>query len=389
MTATTVRDRCGGRLTPAEHQLMAARTALVLDEPFFGALALRLALHEDPGCGTAWVDGATLGYDPAWIASLSHAETVALVAHEVMHCAAGHPWRRDGRDPKNWNQAADLAINSELADAGFHLPASGLMPDAQQKGKSAEWIYARLPEPPPAGGDGDGQGDGGAGSQLAPGPPNPQGEVRDAPAAADVTEQEWAEAVQQAAAQAKARGKLAASLDRFAATAVEPRVDWRSILRRFVQQAARADYSWTRPNQRYAALGIYLPCLRSEEMGPLAIAIDTSGSIDDTDLAVARAELLAVIEECSPSRVHVYYADAAVARADTYERGEPVEFRPAGGGGTDFRPVFAAAEALEEPPAALIYITDLDGACPESSEIPTLWVTASARQAPFGEGVRL
>ena len=30
------------------------RTALVLDQPFFGALALRLKVVEDPSCKTFW-----------------------------------------------------------------------------------------------------------------------------------------------------------------------------------------------------------------------------------------------------------------------------------------------------------------------------------------------
>lgn len=43
------------------------RSALVLDQPFFGALALRLKVLEDPACRTFWVDGETLGYNPAFL----------------------------------------------------------------------------------------------------------------------------------------------------------------------------------------------------------------------------------------------------------------------------------------------------------------------------------
>lgn len=375
----------------ATQKLISARTSLVLDEPFFGALALGIELREDPGCKTAWTDGRSLGYDPKFIESLSHAQTCALIAHEVMHCAAGHPWRRDARGMKKWNLACDKAINTLLKDAAFTLPPDGYYAEGQEIGKSAEWIYARLLDPPPDGGEG-GEGDG-AGSDSQP---NPLGEFRDAPAGGDPatgeaapSEADWQQAVQQAAAAAKSRGKLPTALDRFAGEAAKSRVDWRSVLRRFITERAQADYSWSRPNRRYLASGLYLPSLESTELGEIAIAIDTSGSIDDVALKTARAELEAVIDECQPSAVSVYYADAEVARADRFERGEPLVWRPRGGGGTDFRPVFEACEHAESQAACLVYITDLDGHFPAQNDIPTLWVTESDRTAPFGETVRL
>lgn len=379
----------------AREKIIAARTAMVLDQPFFGALALRLALCEDATCETAWTDGRSLGYSPTFAERLTHSQLTALIAHEVMHCAAGHPWRRDGRDGGRWNIACDKAINTVLAESGFTLPPDGLYAEGAEKGQSAEWIYARLPEPQR--GEGDGQGDGvaasdDAGKSQSPSPsPNSLGEVRDAPAASDdpaPTEADWRQAVQQAALAAKAQGSLPSSLDRFAGDAAKPSIDWRSVLRRFVQ-SARSDYSWQRPNRRYIAHGIYLPALESEELGEIAIAVDTSGSIDDVALAQARSEIEAVIDECQPTGVTIYYADAAVAHEDHVARGESLVWRPAGGGGTDFRPVFAACETAEIAPTCLIYISDLEGTFPQSSDVPVLWITNSAATAPIGETVRV
>jgi predicted metal-dependent peptidase len=387
----------------ARTKITQARTALVLDQPFFGALALRLKIVEDPGCGTAWVDGVSLGYDPAFVDGLTHAQTVALVAHEVMHCACGHPWRRDGRDKDRWNQAADYAINGILRESGFTLPESALMPDGPLVGKNAEWIYDRMPQPS------EEDENGGSGGQGAASGPNPQvqtgagqpggdesgsgndplGEVRDAPNGTDAGEGDWDIAVQQAARAAQARGDLPAGLARFASDQARPRVDWRSALRRLVQQA-RADYSWRLPNARYVARGLYMPALRNEEMGPIAVAIDTSGSIDEALLAQFAAELQAAVDDASPARVHVLYCDARIHRVDTFERGETVEVNPAGGGGTDFRPVFDWLDTCEETPAALVYLTDLDGRFPsETPEIPTLWATTTDYVAPFGETLRI
>lgn len=385
----------------ARQKIQQARTALVLDQPFFGALALRLTVVEDPGCPTAWTDGRSLGYSPAFIDGLTHDELLGVVAHEVMHCANGHPWRRDGREQRRFNVAADYAINYVLEDVGFTLPKDRLR-DVKFDGKSAEWIYARLPQSA-AGGGGDGTGDGaGAGDSPVDGSgqaghdkrPGAGGcDVRDAPAAGDTdgsTESDWQQAVQQAAMAAKARGTLPGSLERFAKVAAAPRVDWRSVLRRFVQQVAREDYSWSRPNVRHLARGLYLPSLRSEAVGPIAVAVDTSGSIDQITLDMFFAEINAVAGEVRPSRVHVIYCDAAVKRLDTFERDDVIEPHPIGGGGTAFGPALDVAEALEEPPVCLIYLTDLQGSHrAEPPAMPILWAATQPGAVPYGEVVSM
>lgn len=367
----------------AKQKMTSARTALVLYQPFFGALALRLALQPDPGCGSAWVDGRTLGYDPAFVDKLSHDQLVGLIAHEVMHCALGHPWRRGARDHEDWNVAADFAINSGLIRTGFKLPPGGCI-DPAFDGKSAEWIYSRLPEKKKDPNQGSGKPDGKP-------EPNPLGEVRDAPSEAQAegaTETDWQLAVQQAAQAAHARGKLPEELSRLVKEAVAPRVDWRSVLRRFVQQLATADYSWSRPNARYLPMGLYLPSLRSEALGPIVVAVDTSGSIDRVLLDQFAGEIRAIADESKPERIVVMYCDAEIGRTDVFERGDPIELKPVGGGGTDFCPVFAAVEAMDETPACVVYLTDLDGSFPKRApEVPTLWASTRPSAVPFGEVV--
>ena len=131
----------------AERKMTLARFALVADQPFWGSLAMNLDLVADPTCKTAWVDGRRLGFNPTFVEPLTHDEAVGLVAHEVEHVALGHPWRRDGRDKKEWNIAADKAINHDLRDAGFKLPANAYYAEGEEKGKSAEWIYSHTERP--------------------------------------------------------------------------------------------------------------------------------------------------------------------------------------------------------------------------------------------------
>lgn len=370
-------------MSDVKKRVSEARASLILDSPFFGALALRLKVEEDPSCDTAWVNGQTMGFNPAFVASLTHNQLVGLVAHEVMHAACGHPWRRDNRDQGKFNKACAYAVNPILVDAGFTVPENSLL-DPDFHGKSAEWIYDRLP---------DSDGDGGSGGQPGQGQ---NGEVRDAPTAQEEsdqtppTESDWQQAVRQAAAVAKARGALPASLDRNVADATRPRADWRSVLARFVQQAAQADYSWSHPNRRYFASGLFLPGLRSQEMGPMAVVTDSSGSVDDVLLGQFNAELQAIVDAVQPLRVHVLSCDSAVQSHEVFERGDPVRVTAKGGGGTDFRPAFAAIADINEPVVAVVYMSDLDGVFPDREpDVPVLWACVGDRKAPFGELVRL
>ena len=385
-------------------QMISARTGLLLQSPFFGALALGLRLQEDPTCDTAWVDGRTLGFNPVFVAGLTHDQRIALIGHEVMHCSNGHPWRRDGREMRKFNVACDKAINNLLRDAeryndqgkvvgrSFTLPPDVLYAEGPEIGQSAEWIYARLPDEQE--GDGKGKGNGKGNGKGG----DPLGEVRDAPTPGDgdpeegevPTEADWKQKTIQSALAAKAMGHLPGSMERLVKELAQPKVDWRSALRRFVQERAKADYTWSKPNSRYVSLGMYLPALESHALGELAIAVDTSGSIDNVALAAAKAEVVSVIDECQPLAVNIYYADARVAQVDRFERGDELVWRPKGGGGTDFRPVFKAVEEGETTPVCLIYITDTLGFFPESSNIPVLWVTDNRHaRVPFGELVQM
>ena len=138
--------------------------------------------------------------------------------------------------------------------------------------------------------------------------------ARAALSAADLTRQEedWAIATAQAETTARAMGVGAGDAARAIREQVAPKVDWRDVLRRYLSAAAKSDYAWTPPNRRYIARGLYLPSLRSENLGPVVVAVDTSGSIDDATLAAFSAETTAILDEAAPEAIHVVYCDAEV-----------------------------------------------------------------------------
>ncbi len=123
-------------------KLAAARTRLVLDKPFLGALVLRLPLIEAQGnwCETSATDARSIYYNPEYMAPLSLSQVQFVLAHEALHCGLSHFARREHRDLNRWNLACDYAVNPLLVIDGLEL-APGALYDEKYNGMSAEEIY--------------------------------------------------------------------------------------------------------------------------------------------------------------------------------------------------------------------------------------------------------
>jgi len=386
-------------MTTAE-RIVRARTVLVIDQPFFGTLVTRLPMERNTHIQTMETDGTRIAYNPAFVASLTDDELVGVIAHEVMHIAAGHPWRREEREARRWNTACDLAINPLLTDCGMRLPA-GALEDAACRNMDAEAIYRRLP-PSPANRDkyAHGAEKAGCGPQSRSATRNGEqgqrradpggcGAVRDAPSndrVRDQHEAEWRVAVSQAAKAASKHGRLPGSLARLVKSIVNPAMPWRVMLRDFVVRAAANDYNWNRPNRKYVGAGIVMPSMISDRLPDIVVAVDTSGSITQSITDRFAAEISAILMAYDTT-IHVVYADAAVTDTETWTReGLPLRLNPKGGGGTDFRPVFEWVEKRGLTPACLVYLTDMRGRWPEAEPpYPVLWAATTADVTPpFG-----
>lgn len=388
-------------MATAAERVTRARTLLLLDHPWFGALALRLRVEEAHGqTETMATDGTSLIYAPAYVDTLTDKEIIGVVAHEVLHCALKHVFRIGTRDLPKWNKACDYAINPLLLADGFQLP-EGHLNDPAFADLPAETIYQRLPDEPPG---------------EAPGPPRPDflkppdpdalpaggppetpgpGESDPAPSqnTGPMTEIDWEIATEEASLVSRKSGKAPAAVMREVEHARKSKTDWRTILRRFVENTIPSDYSWTTPNRRHIAQGLYLPGSYRENCPRLGVGIDTSGSIDSKALSAFASELTAIMLEARPVEVEVVYCDAKVqGKPDIFtpDDGE-IKLKPRGGGGTAFQPVFDHFNKQSEPPAAVIYFTDLYGPEPKEPDYPTLWVTfpGSIETGPFGETVNL
>lgn len=350
--------------------LTRARTQLILDHSFFGQLALRLPLVEDAGTQTASVDGKHIRYNPDFIAKHSSAQIKTILAHEVMHCVYDHISRRQGRDPRKWNQAGDYVINLCLVDSGFEA-IKGWLYDPAYTGMSSDEVYNLLPEAD----DEDGK--------------DPLDECLDGdPSDVNTVATDWKVATIQAANQARSEGKLPASMDRFIEELTASKLDWRAMLRRFITETSKDDYTWSRPNRRFIEQGFFLPTLYSESMGEIVVGIDTSGSISQEMLNTFGGEIKAIVQSSRPSKTTIIYCDSDVNHVDEFGPNDDLKFELHGGGGTAFKPVFDYVAEKGIRPVCLVYLTDLYG---DTAFIapgyPVMWGCVSSEVAPWGETI--
>jgi predicted metal-dependent peptidase len=179
---------------------------------------------------------------------------------------------------------------------------------------------------------------------------------------------------------------------------------WERILRDFLfrhaRRKSRPDPS--RPTRRWLALesdlrqraGVNLPFERATSAartGRIALAVDTSGSIDESLLRRFAAEVAAVLKQTEPL-LRLIVCDADVHQVYDFSGREGAKllrgFKFRGGGGTDFRP--AIAEAAKWKPDLLIYLTDLEGDAGDEPAFPVLWAVPEGKaEAPWGKIVEL
>ena len=359
-----------------------ARSRLILDNPFFGTLCLRLKPVE-------WEDetGATdvvhLFYNPKWFEKLTEVERIGFLAHEVLHVVFLHITRRNERHPTQWNVACDYAINNYLIAEGFILPKGGLV-DEQYTNMTAEAIYSMLPEPP-KGWDGVAVDFGKCGGVLDhPDQDGTSGKTSAIEAGLTV-------AIHQSAEAAKAQGKLSGGLESAISDIVDPKVDWKAVLARFLRANNKSDFSWVRPNRRFIASGMYLPSLHNPCLEEIAIAVDTSGSISDDELKQFTSETSAILHELNPERIQFIQCDSSVKDATEYTRESlPLRVSYQGRGGTEFAPVIDYINEKHPNVVALVYLTDLEcGSFGDKPNYPVLWVTTNATEAPYGEVIQM
>jgi predicted metal-dependent peptidase len=354
----------------------------------------------------AATDGVNMLLNPEWFFKQPLQSRVFVCAHEILHAIWDHcgqnfmnnkrgsvitpagkklEWDKDAM-----NRAQDFIINDLLIESKIGTFINGCLHDLAM-GKhddSAIDVYERVLKDKQNNGGGGGTGTG-FDQHMDPGAGQGQDPTATTQARSSI---EWDTAVAAGAASAKAQGKLPAALERFLGEILEPQVSWQEKIQSFfARKVGSGSYDWRRPDRNLIVRDIYAPGRSGFGAGHVVVAIDTSGSIGQPELDVFFAEMRGILGDVRPKKMSIIWIDAIVHKVDEiYEAEDVGGLKPAGGGGTDFRPAFDwIEENTPDDIDALVYLTDGYGQFPSHApNYPVLWGAIVPGVAyPFGDVV--
>ena len=201
---------------------------------------------------------------------------------------------------------------------------------------------------------------------------------------------EWDASITAARHTMKAMGVGSAGLDRMFGKVTEPEYDWISVLRTcFNRVVGMGRQTWEHLDPEFVIRGIGAPGRLSYGAGFVAIAVDSSGSIDDAMLDTFMGHVGIIIDDVKPKELLVGQCDDMIHQWDYIQSGSELPKKVLGGGGTSFIPVFDRIEREQLTPDVLVYFTDMYGSFPSKPPpYPVIWASITPKiVAPFGETI--
>jgi predicted metal-dependent peptidase len=397
------------------------RVRMMLDEPFFAAVLRGVNYERTEAIPTAGVlakdSDVHMWWNPKFLAGLTDNQVKGLLKHEAMHLALEHTTTRRMTPHIIHNYATDLAINSDIPED--ELPEGGLIPGKAFKelteedkakmgteavaryervsakissfprGESSEWYFTKLMEDPQIADDiENGQkgeaGDGEGGPGLPGGMDSHDGwdELSDEDKA--LVKGKIAKAVEDAVKECDRTGRwgsISGGTRHMLRELISKEVDWRAILRKFCGLSRRADRrsNVRRLNRKYT--GIH-PGAERGYSSSIAIYIDQSGSVGNSELELAFAELRNLTRR---TQFTTFHFDTEVDKDSETEwrRGRTPEARRTRCGGTDFECVTKHANANANRFDGYIVITDGEAAKPTVSRLKRGWMLVPGTKLLF------
>ena len=145
------------------------------------------------------------------------------------------------------------------------------------------------------------------------------------------------------AAQTSDAGNLPAGVKRMIQQLTEPKMNWRELLRMQLQSTIKNDYTFNRVHRKGWDSDAILPGMNYDEMVDIAIALDMSGSINESQGKDFLSEVKGITEEFGSFNIKIFCFDTAVYNPQDFNSDnldEIAEYELAGGGGTDFDAIF-------------------------------------------------
>jgi predicted metal-dependent peptidase len=338
------------------------------DSAFFATIAFSLKNSWDTNIPTACTNGTTIKFNPEFFKKLTPQERVFLWIHEAMHVAYLHAARLKDREPRRWNMAADYVINLQLVDRGFRMPKDGLL-DRQYAGMSTEQVYDLLTPSQAENFQMDLE----------------EGEDKDLKEEIDDI---LMRAVMQSKMSGDKPGTIPGDIQIYVENLLNPKLPWNRLLQKYMNSFAKNDYSWRKPNRRFFPK-FHMPCLHSDKLMDLAIAVDISGSVSDTDFKVFISETAGIMKMMTPEKITLIQFDTRICsetKITNLKELEKTEF--SGRGGTSFYPIIDWVKAKR--PQLLLVFTDGEFHMPdEKPKTEVLWLIHNNERftCPYGKTI--
>jgi len=340
------------------------------ESPFFASLILFAPIIESQSIDTAATDGRNILINNKFFSSLKSSEQNAVMLHEVLHLALLHVFRMNSRNPEVWNIAADIVVNDLIdLNTSFKLPKEAIRDKSFRK-KSVEYVYEQLIKNK---------------TRLKLynlHNPDLLSNKIDVTQTKQVDENEqyeienyWKDNIQvlqKSAEINKYKGSIPGGMEAEIATVLEPEVDWRIALWKFV---AKTPSDFDEYDRRFFHRGLYLEGLESESIN-VSVCIDTSGSVSDQLLEQFLGELKGILRSYPHVKCDLFYADYSLHGPYEIDSIEGIP-KIIGRGGTSFKPFFNYIKKNNDQlnsNKALIYLTDGFGDFPKDASAPTMWI---------------
>ncbi len=360
---------------------------------FFGALMLFASIKETKKYDTACTDGKDIYFNMNFLKSLNSSEQNALMLHEVLHMALLHVTRRQNRDPKIWNIAADIVVNDLiLRNTTFILP-KGAITDKTYRDKSVEFIYESLLK----------------NNKYKKHKSYIQdlkdGGTNDNSSQADGLEIEsyWKDKIQVLKNSdmvnnsdkfgSNTTGGLPDGMEREVENILEPEVNWRHALWKYV---GRTPADFDDLDRRFLYRGLYLEGLMTEAL-EVSVCVDTSGSVSRDLIDQFVAEINGILKSYPHVKCDFFFCDCELSGPFKISSPEEIPVLK-GGGGTSFVPFFKYLEKNNEnhmgSHKVSIYLTDGYEEFPKFvPKDPVMWLVSAdgeeTSEFPFGEVIRI
>ena len=369
---------------------------LIIQEPFYGHFFTNIQRKsnlkiERVSISLSPTGSVILEVNEAYWATLSLPTKIGSIKHQVLHLVFGHVYAtKKFGDSKLFHIAADLVVNQYLSANQRTSDAITLddFPFLNLKPKeSVDYYYKRLQESRAdisenQAGEGAGESAEENENGLTKNNQPSLGEheswsafEKQSGAEVKITQERLDTYAQMSAKRLKSTdfGDLPAELQTYlqeVEARLNPVLNWKRVLRLFMQSSQKTYLKSTikKQSRRYGTF----PGIKIKQKQRILIAIDTSGSIDEVDLANFFSEIYHVWKQAS--EIQIVLCDTRIHDQYTYKGTAPTVV--GGGGGTDFNPPIEYANSYR--PDVLLYFTDGHAAIPKiKSRVPIIWIISS------------